>query len=174
MLKNATRLNANQRRSQAHAETRWSAAKLALPFSFILFGTVTKWWFTIPTDAVDTMMWGFPLPFMCEGWHTSMSRQFFLLEGIFDFVFYYVLCLVLLHFLQGRRNLFIKQPILKRIIWGTAIIFLLLEGLLVYTSNSIFYISRPFEMRILDTGSVFLWESAQRPDITDFRKGEQL
>ena len=46
------------------------------------------WWFALPIDGPDKFYWGFPFAFLGEGFHTSMSYQFFILELIADFIIY--------------------------------------------------------------------------------------
>lgn len=52
--------------------------KLIIPLTVISFAIFTKWWYALPADAPDTMFHGFPFPFVCEGWHSSMTLQFLL------------------------------------------------------------------------------------------------
>ncbi len=59
--------------------------KLTLPLTIILMFFITKWWYAIPVDGPEKLYWGFPLAFMGEGFHTSMSLQFFGLAFLADF-----------------------------------------------------------------------------------------
>ena len=59
---------------------------LVLPLTIILFGTITKWRYVYVEDGPDDFLYGFPLAFICTGWHTSMSLQIFISEIIFDFL----------------------------------------------------------------------------------------
>jgi hypothetical protein len=70
--------------------------KLMLPLTLMSFATFTKWWYVLPVAARDTMMTGFPLPFVCEGWHTSMSLQIFMAEFLIN-LFYLLVSINLLH-----------------------------------------------------------------------------
>ncbi len=63
---------------------------ILIPVTIISFAVFTKWWFTVPVDAPDTMYWGFPFAFVGEGWHTSMSLQIFVMELIADLIFYFL------------------------------------------------------------------------------------
>lgn len=42
------------------------------------------------------MMAGFPFPYVCDGWFTSMSNQFFVTELIIDFLIYILFWLLLI------------------------------------------------------------------------------
>src|SRR3982750_2694356 len=74
--------------------------RLIFPLTVILFGTVTKWWYVLPVDAPDTMMVGFPLAFISDGWHTSMSLQIFAFEFLVDFFVYSLVCFLLVFFVN--------------------------------------------------------------------------
>jgi hypothetical protein len=63
--------------------------QLTLALTSISMYSVTKWWYTLPVDGPDKLYWGFPLAFMGEGFHTSMSLQFFVLEFLADFLVYF-------------------------------------------------------------------------------------
>src|SRR5678815_3945633 len=64
--------------------------KIVVPLTIISFATFTKWWYTLPVDAPDTMFTGFPFPFVCDGWHTSLSLQIFVTEFIADLLTYFL------------------------------------------------------------------------------------
>ena len=81
--------------------------KLVLPLTIISFATFTKWWYILPVDAPDTMMTGFPLPYLCSGWHTSLSLQVFMTEFMIDllayFAFWFLLIFMIDRFLTRIR-----------------------------------------------------------------------
>ncbi|WP_222931286.1 hypothetical protein, partial [Xanthovirga aplysinae] len=64
--------------------------ELVLSLTVISFSIFTKWWYVLPTDALDTVMSGFPLIWISEGWHTSMSLQIFVKELIINLLIYFV------------------------------------------------------------------------------------
>ena len=68
---------------------------IILPLSIIFMFIVTKWWYAIPVDGSDKLFWGFPFAFMGEGFHTSMSLQFFVLEFLADFLVHFSIILLL-------------------------------------------------------------------------------
>src|SRR6478736_3232592 len=102
--------------------------RLAFPLSIILFGTITKWWYVLPVEAPDTMMIGFPLAYLSDGWHTSMSYQIFILEFLVDFLVYFLFSFLLV-FLFNRYMTTIKVSqwltgllwVFSTIIFSTAI-----------------------------------------------------
>ena len=66
---------------------KWKFILLLTIISFLVFD---KWWYALVTDGTDEIFYGFPLPYTCPGFHTSMSKQFFLMEFVIDFVTYFI------------------------------------------------------------------------------------
>lgn len=138
--------------------------KLVLPLTVILFSIFTKWWYVQVVDGPDEMLYGFPLPFVCSGWHTSMSLQFFISEFLLDFLIYF-LFLFVVFFCIHRFIVSIKIPKLPAILlWSIAGIILAFSLLVVSNPDNVFYIKRHFEMEIMETGYKFTWKDQARPD----------
>jgi len=69
-------------------------SSLVLPLTIIFFGAITKWRYVAVEDGPNEFLHGFPLPFMCRGWHTSLSLQIFVSELVFNFFFISTLVLL--------------------------------------------------------------------------------
>ncbi len=139
--------------------------KTVLPLTIISMFVITKWWFAIPVDGPDKLYWGFPFAFMGEGFHTSMSLQFFILEFLVDFAVYFTFILL---FVLAFRKWFPTIKTHKSITLTTRILaLLLLTGFLVIaaTSNPVFRIKRDYDWRLLTTGYVLIWQPTPQPDI---------
>ena len=54
--------------------------RLILPLTLILFAIITKWSYGVIVDGTDEFFYGFPLIYKCDGFHTSLSTQYFLIE----------------------------------------------------------------------------------------------
>ena len=148
--------------------TMIQALKVVFTATIISMFLVTKWWYALPIDGPDKMYWGFPFAFMGEGFHTSMSYQFFMLEFLADLAIYFFFWMILF-FAYQRFLLNIKVPkILSKITWSITLIFILGFGLLVGTSNSIFKTKRDYDYRVMKTGYVFIWQSTPQPDINQY------
>jgi hypothetical protein len=138
--------------------------RLVIPLTVISFAIFTKWWYTLPVDAPDTVFYGFPFAYTCNGWHTSMSIQVFILEMVADLLIYFIAWFVLIFMI----NRYIKTITLPRIITG----FLLFVTVIItahymkiaVSKDNIFYVRRNFEMEIIKTGYKFIWEA--QPAIT--------
>lgn len=130
---------------------------------------ITKWWYTLPVDGTDKLYWGFPLAFMGEGFHTSMSLQFFVLEFLVDFLIYFTIVLLLV--LAFRKWIPALQifNIITKTIWVLTLILLIGFGYIVTTSNPIFKLKRNYDWKVLQTGSIFIWQKTPRPDINQYQ-----
>lgn len=142
--------------------------KLILPLTVISFTIFTKWWYVIPVDAPDSMMLGFPLPYVCDAWHTSMSLQIFFFELLIDLLTYFSFWFILVLFIDK----FIIKIKLHKIV---TILLLTLGGLftcgLTYIASfpeNLFYAKRDFDIDVLVTGYKFMWNGNTRPTNFDF------
>lgn len=137
-----------------------------LPLTIVSMFLVTKWWFALPVDGPDKMYWGFPLAFMGEGFHTSMSYQFFVVEFIADFAIYFSVWLLLSFTMQKwLPNIRIHKTFFK-IIWSFALV--LVFGLYMSISNPVFHTKRRYDWYIMSTGYVFIWQATPSPDIMKY------
>jgi hypothetical protein len=141
--------------------------KLAVAFSIISMFLLTKWWFALPIDSPDKLYWGFPFAFMGEGFHTSMSYQFFLLEFFANLAVYFSFWLVLILYVNKWVPNFKLPNLVSKIIWPLALILCTGFIILISISNPIFHFNRPYDWEILQTGKVFIWENTPRPERFD-------
>ena len=138
--------------------------KLVLPLSIISFAVITKWWYALPIDAPDTLLAGFPFPFVCEGWHTSMSLQIFVIELLIDFLTYFSFWLLLVFCVNRFLTMINALKIVTIVLWILAGLIISGATLIASDSNNIFYVKRPFDIDIMDTGYKFVWQKTERPD----------
>jgi hypothetical protein len=125
--------------------------RLTLPLTLISFEIITKWSYGIAVDAKDVFFYGFPMIHKCEGFHTSMSTQYFLTEMGINLLTYFVFCLIITLVLNQIWKINIPKRISK-IFWiGFGILFL---GF-TYMSNDLddrYLIKRDFDVKIFDSG----------------------
>ncbi len=111
----------------------------------------SKWWYILPIDAPESDMYGFPLPFQCDGWHTSMSIQIFLLEFFIDYIFY--IAFFSLIFIITKRYLAfrISPKITYFLSWILYLIstFNLIFCFIIFETK--FYPKRYFEINVIET-----------------------
>jgi len=142
--------------------------RLIFPLAIILFGTITKCWYVLPVDAPDTMMIGFPLAFVSNGWHTSMSLQIFVLEFLVDFIVYFSICFLVV-FLVDRYLRKIKIPkLLTGFLWIFSTIIFALAIWIASFSEQIFKARRDWDMKIMTTGFKLTWIPQDRPDFLKY------
>lgn len=142
--------------------------KLVLPLTIISFVLFRKWWYVFPVDAPDSMMAGFPLPYVCDGWFTSMSNQLFVMELIIDLLIYFIFWLLLI-FVINRSLVKIQVPkvLLIFLMTITALIFC---GAIFIASmrENIFKLKKDFDVEVKETGYNFIWQNTQRPNIEKY------
>lgn len=133
--------------------------KLALPLTIIIMAVFTKSWLVLPVDGGNTVMSGFPFPFIADGWHTSLSYQIFITEFLADF-FIQLLLWTLILFLINKYLFIIKIPkFLNIIIWGLAIIISGLAVSIASMPDQIIRLKRDWEIQaVLNSGYQFIWE----------------
>jgi hypothetical protein len=143
---------------------------LILPLTVISFTVVTKWWYVLPVDAPDSMMIGFPFPYVCDGWHTSMSLQIFFLELLIDLLIYFCFWFIIVFCVDK----FIVKIKLYKVV---SILLLTIGGLFTFCltyiacmPDNLFYVKRNFDIDILATGHKFMWDGNPRPENFNFEE----
>lgn len=145
-----------------HEKTAKLILSLVLPFSIILFGTVTYWRYVTVEDGPNEFLYGFPLAAICSGWHTSLSLQIFVSELVFNFLFYFIFMLLVI----GLIDRYLKPIKLKKYIeiglYAVAIVILLGYGFVFANPDHIFKIRRDFNYKETRSGFKFLWQEDKR------------
>lgn len=142
--------------------------KLILPLSVISFATITKWWYTLPVDAPDTLYSGFPFPFVGDGWHTSMSLQIFVIELIADILIYFLIWFAVVFYINKYLTKIKTYKIVTIGLWAITGILILGASYIASSPEHIFYFKRPYNMEIMETGYKFFWQHTERPDFNKY------
>jgi len=137
---------------------------IVIPLTIISFSAITKWWYALPTDAPDTMFTGFPLAFVCEGWHTSLSLQVFMTEFLMDLLIYFLFWFVLFFCIDRFLTKIKTNKIVTTSLWTFAGLIVVFWTLTASNKDNLFYIKRPFEMKVIKTGYKLVWQDIERPD----------
>src|SRR6476620_9243134 len=137
--------------------------KLVIPLTVISFATFTKWWYALPVDAPDTMFTGFPFPFVCKGWHTSLSLQVFVTEFVADLLTYFLFWFVLMFCIDRFITKLKTHKVVTVSLWFLSGLIIAFSILLAANKDNLFYIKRPFGMKVMETGYQFGWQHKQRP-----------
>ncbi|WP_370000290.1 hypothetical protein [Winogradskyella sp.] len=134
--------------------------RLTLPLTLISFGIITKWSYGIVVDGTDEFFYGFPLIYKCDGFHTSLSTQYFLSEMTVNLLTYFSFWLIVTFTLNRFWKINIPK-LISQIFWiGFGVLFL---GF-VYLSNDLddrYLIKRDFDVKIIDSGFT-IFESHSR------------
>ena len=136
--------------------------RLTLPLTLISFVLITKWSYGLAIDVKDVFFYGFPMIYKCEGFHTSLSTQYFLTEMTINLLTYFLFWLTITLVLYRIWKFNIPKRIVK-IFWiGFGILFF---GF-VYLSNDLndrYLIKREFDIKIFDSGiTIFGFHSTER------------
>jgi hypothetical protein len=138
--------------------------KLILPLSVLSFASFTKWWYALPLDAPDTLFAGFPFPFVGEGWHTSMSLQIFVTEFIIDFLIYFLFWLAIFFCINRFWTKINPHKILTTVVWVLSGMVIIGATFIASDANNLFFVKRPYDMEVMETGYKFVWQKQERPD----------
>lgn len=137
--------------------------RLILPLAIISMALFTKWWYAVPIDARDTMYSGFPFPFAGEAWHTSGALQIFVAPLIADFIIYYLAWFMAVWCIHRLWIKWHPHKLTVSVVWTMAAIVLLGTFILAVNKDNLFYLKRPYDMKILDTGFRFIWQNTPHP-----------
>ncbi|GAB0156689.1 hypothetical protein CHRYSEOSP005_19560 [Chryseobacterium sp. Alg-005] len=146
---------------------------LIIPLTIISLLVFTKWWYVLPVDAPDTMMMGFPLPYVSDGWHTSMSLQIFIIEFFIDLAVHFLVWLLIIFFIHRYIWQINIPKFLIIILWVSAIVTSSLVIFIATLPDQIIKFKRDWDMQVIDTGYKFIWQQQKRPVIGDGKILEQ-
>jgi hypothetical protein len=139
--------------------------KLIVPLTIISFGTITKWWFALPVDAPHTFYTGFPFPYVCDGWHTSMSLQVFFLEFFADFFVYFFSWLTIVYCFEKYVAKIRINKIITFLLWGLSALIILFTAMILRSGDHVYMLYRNHEMEIIDSGFKFSFQYIERPEL---------
>lgn len=137
--------------------------KWAIPLTIISLFIFEKWWFILPEDAPDTMCYGFPFMYNCNGWHTSMSIQIFVLEFLLDFVVVLSFWFAVVFFINRMGKARVNTKWIYRIYWVFAVLIIVFNCLIMSVCDTEFKITRDFKMQVINKGYRFTWQHMERP-----------
>ncbi len=142
--------------------------KIVLPLTLILFSTIKMWRYVLIVDGVDEILTGFPFPYICSGWHTSLSYQIFISEFLIDFFIYFSFSLLMV-FLVNRFIWKIKTS--KKIV----IVLYIISGILIADpiflfglSDHVYKFKSDFDIKTLERGFKFWHIGVERPDLDKY------
>ena len=114
------------------------------------------------------MMAGFPLAFISDGWHTSMSFQIFVTEFIIDLFAYYLFWFLIIFFINKYFKKINVHKYLTATLLILATLIIIVTTYIMAMPENIFKIKRDFNVDVIKTGYKFTWQHKDRPDINKY------
>lgn len=139
--------------------------QLIVPITIILFVSFSKWWLVLPVDAPDTMMKGFPLPYEAEAWHTSLAKQFFMMEFTLDVLFYFAAIALIVYAVHKLTQLRTVHWVVWVPLQLAAMVCSLTLTIQFSMPNSLYYIKKDFGYEVVSSGWYLTWKGIERPDV---------
>jgi hypothetical protein len=136
--------------------------KLVIPISILLFGTVTKWQYVFVEDGVDDFFIGFPFAYTCSGWHTSMSKQIFIIEFLIDFIVYYSFCFLVINLIHKFIKPINVSKLFAKILYALVGLIILLYAFILCNPNNIFISKNEYKYKVVKSGYKFMWQDIER------------
>ena len=135
--------------------------RFTLPITILSFVLITKWWYGADLDVKDAFFYGFPMIYKCEGFHTSMSTQYFVLELAVNFIAYFCICLIISLILFKIRQFTVPKKI-SLVFWIGFVVVFTATLYLSYEMKDVYPVSRDFQVKIFDSGFSFLEQTPDR------------
>lgn len=138
---------------------------ITILLTIISFSIFTKWWYVLPVDGTDDIMYGFPLIYeypCCSSMEFGIILSHLIIDILVYFVFWFVIVFVINKYLfKIKLPKFITIPL-----WIISILHLLVVSYFWYEFGHFKWIEDRFikEQKIMETGYYFIWEEVERPD----------
>lgn len=144
----------------------------AIPLAVIAMLLVTRWWYVLIDGEMTEFLYGFPLPFICSAWHTSMAYQIFIFEFILDLISYWAICFLVLTLTRSIwKGFYIHKSIAISIMVFAGLITGFLGWSLFSTSDHLYYLERPWpgnSIEFMESGTTFIFQKQVQPDLNKF------
>jgi hypothetical protein len=131
----------------------------------------TKWWY-VQVDDYREILKGFPFPFVCPGWHTSLSLQIFVLELVVDLFVYFAFWLSVTFVATKAITSFRLHRVVTVILLTTAGLFTLGLILLAINPENVYTTTRPFDIEVKETGYRLIWQDETRAEYNEYPLGK--
>lgn len=105
---------------------------------------------------------GFPFPFVGDGWHTSFSLQYFILELIIDFLIYFLFWVIIIFIIDRYLNKINTHKFLTIGLWTISVMIIFAALFIASFSENIFHFRRAYDLEIIETGYKFIWQHTEK------------
>ena len=134
------------------------------PLTIISFALVTKWWYMAVVDGPDEVLLGFPFPFMCRGWHTSMSLQLFTAELVADLFVYFLFWFALVFLIRQLLPTRTLHAFLKIVLHALNALVICYTIFILAMPDNMLLLRRDFEIQVKTTGYKLFGQDVVLPD----------
>ncbi len=137
--------------------------KLVLPLTIISFILYTKWWYVEVIDGDNTLLYGFPYPFMTNG-PTSLSFVFFIKEFFVDFLVYFLSWFVFVFFIHKFAKKITVKKVPAILLWIVTILLMVFVFGITPKDANIYYTKMPktYRYKVVETEFNFIGNNQRR------------
>ncbi len=140
-----------------------------IPLTIISFITLSKWWYVSVVDGTDEIMHGFPLIYVCRGFHTSMSLQIFIGELLFDLFVYFLFLYVSIYIVNKYWPKFTIAKTISIVLYCLSGLLVALMILLLSNPDNRFKLKRDFDVEVMTSNIDFIFLGPNpRPDYYEY------
>jgi len=132
--------------------------KLVLPLTVITFFVFTRWVCAQVVDTPNSVLQGFPLPYTCPDWGSSMALQFFVTEFAIDILVYFIFIFVAVYLID-RFVLRIQIHKAVLIVLSVVAVLVLSFQVLIYSRDTTFFLHRWFDIKVIGSAYGFFWQN---------------
>jgi hypothetical protein len=143
---------------------------LVLPLTVIVFLLFTKWWIVDVVDETDGIMYGFPFIYRAPAFYTSVAQEYFLLELITDFLFYFFLILGVSYFTNKYLIEIRIGKLVSIILFLTASLLIFVELFIASLPENKFSLKRDYDIDIKQTGFEYPFNDNDRKEFDNYYK----
>lgn len=121
----------------------------ALVITIISFFSFTMAWEVAIVDGPQSILYGFPLPYVTDSWYTSLAKQFFILPFLLDFLTYLAFWTILWLGINKIIGPIQIPDWLEYLGFVGAVIFVGFAVMGLLLGDHSYYLFKPFEMEVL-------------------------
>ena len=146
--------------------------RFVIPITLISFGVVTKWWYGYAIDAKEVFSYGFPLIYKSEGFHTSGSEQYFILELLGNLITYFFIWLIITIIIKKFWEIKIPNRI-SNIFWIGFSVFIIAFTFITIDLEDVYFSKRKFKYKIYDSGISIFEQTPSRENYLKLKKQDE-
>ncbi len=141
----------------------------SLPACIVLFTIFSQWHYVYVEDGANEFMYGFPLIYNCNAFHTSLAQQYFIMEMLIDIGVYFIITTSLLYLFHRFVFSFKKNKWISRVLYIVAFIFInfFIIFNITFSDDNRYYLKRDFNIHHKASGFQFIWQKIDKNKIIE-------